>query len=86
MGDTQSRERSITLALISAQLDTILKTLAEYHEELKEFQHEQDALKERQHSTETEIARIKERLGIFSGIAVLISGLISAAISALTRK
>jgi hypothetical protein len=63
-------ERSVTLALIDAKLDTVIEKVAEVRECQKEHEHRIEAL-------ERDNARAKERLGLV-GLLTLISSAIAA--------
>ena len=59
MADQQ--QRSVTLALIDAKLDDVIKIL-------RERKLEQDDLEERVRANEQQIARLCERLGLLAGV------------------
>jgi len=75
MTSDDERPRGVTLALISAKLDTVLEKLAEFRVEQAEHD---DRIRE----LETDSARLKERLGLLAGVLIVVQLLVSAASSA----
>lgn len=72
---TDGGNRGVTLALISAKLDTVL-------EKLVEFRREQNEQEERIRSLEQDNARNKERLGLVTG-ALMVLQVIGSGLAAL---
>ena len=68
------RPRGVTLALISAKLDTVLEKLAEFKVEMDEHQ-------ERIRELETDAARLKERVGLFA-VALVATQLVGSSLAA----
>lgn len=68
------RLSGVTLALISAKLDTVLEKLAEFKVELNEHQ-------DRIRKLETDSARLKERLGLLAGVLIAVQLLVGMASS-----
>lgn len=73
MGD--ERPRSVTLALILAQIEVVLEKLAEFKVELSEHQ-------DRIRALEVDSAKMKERLGLLAGVLIVVQLLVSATSSA----
>jgi len=72
--NVHDRPRGVTLALISAKLDTVLEKLAEFKVELNEHQ-------DRIRKLETDSATLKERVGIVAA-ALAVGQLIGSSIAA----